>query len=281
MITTVQPLYAGNAVRLFVAPPAGSLAWKVLRKTAAAFSGHDDATAYQAYHGDDAVFIDAAGLGNDAEYFWAIYYTQDNIAWTAGNIQAGTPTAIYQDHTTDVMSFLQERLQAGLKVECDRGNFQHELGYIQVYTAPPAMEQGLRFPLVTLHLENEDSADRGLGENISGDAFDAIGFAFEESEGWLASVRLLIIGWSLNSDERIELRKAIRRLVAANLPVFDSYGWITPNLSQQDVDAINGEYSSPIYQVMNTFTCLAPVRVGGIDGSAIQVNDVTTRMNNG
>ena len=281
MITTVQPLYAGNAVRLFVAPPAGSLAWKVLRKTTAAFSGHDDATAYLAYRGNDAVFIDAAGFGNDAEYFWAVYYTVDNLAWTAGNVHAGTPSAIYQDHTTDVMSFLQQRLEAGLKVECERGNFQAELGYIQVYTAPPALEQGLRFPLVTLHLENEDSADRGLGENISGDAFDAIGFEFEESEGWLASVRLMIIGWSLNSDERIELRKAIRRLVAANLPVFDSFGWITPNLSQQDVDAISGEYSSPIYQVMNTFTCLAPVRVGGIDGSAVPISDVTTRMSNG
>lgn len=281
MITMVQPLYAGNAVRLFVAPPAGSLAWKVLRNTTGVFSGVDDAGAVLVYHGLDGVFIDALGLGNDVLYYWAVFYTTDNVAWTAGNVLGGTPSAIYQDHTTDVLSFLRERLEAGLRVECQRGNFLPELGYVQVYTAPPAMEQGLRFPLVTLHLESEDSADRAIGENISGDEFDAVGFGWEESEGWLANVRLLIIGWSLNSDERLELRKAIRRIVAANLPVFDSYGWITPNLAQQDIDAINGEYPSQIYQVMSTFTCVAPVRVGGIDGSAVPVSDVTTRITNG
>jgi len=263
MITTVQPLYAGNAVRVFVAPPAGSLVWRVLRKTTSSFSGHDDAGAFLAYQGSDVVFLDISGLANDVLYYWAVYYTADNVTWVAGNVVGGTPTATYQDHTTDVMSNMRERIEAGLRVECDRGHFQTELGYIQVYTAPPSIEQGLRFPLVTIHLEMEDSADRALGESISGDEFDAIGFSWEESEGWLASVRLMIIGWSLNSDERIELRKAIRRLVVANMSVFDSYGWIKPNLSQQDVDAINGEYPSPIYQVMNTFSCQAPVRVGG------------------
>jgi len=281
MITTVQPLYAGNAVRLFVAHPVDAIAWKVLRNASGVFSGVDDAGATLVYHGIDDVFIDALALGNDTLYYWGIFYTADNVTWTAGNVLGATPSAIYQDHTTDVLSFLRERLEAGLKVECQRGNFLPELGYIQVYTAPPSMEQGLRFPLVTLHLESEDSADRGIGENISGDTFDAIGFGWEESEGWLANVRVLIIGWSLNSDERVELRKAIRRLVAANLPVFDSYGWITPNLAQQDIDAINGEYPSQIYQVMNTFTCVAPVRVGGIDGSAVSVSDLTARIANG
>lgn len=281
MITMVQPLYVGNAVRLFVAPTAGSVAWKVLRNLTGTFAGHNDAGAFLAYHGNDAVFIDAAGLGNDTLYYYGIFYTADNATWAAGNVRGGTPSAIYQDHTTDVMSFMRDRLEVGLRVECDRGNFQPELGYIQVYTAPPLMDQGLRFPLVTVHLDMEDSADRAIGENISGDDFDAIGFDFEESEGWLANVRLQIIGWSLNSDERIELRKAIRRLVLANFPVFDSYGWLTPNLSQQDTDAISGEYSSPMYQVMSTFTCVAPVRVGGIDGNATTINDVTVRTKNG
>lgn len=282
MISMVQPLYVGNAVRLFVAPPVTARVWKILRKTTNSFSGHSDGSAFVAYSGEDHVLIDSAGLSNDTQYYWAIFYSADGgTTWADGNVVSGTPSAIYQDHTTDVMSYMRDRLEAGLRVECERGNFTPEMGYIQVYTAPPSMDQGLRFPLVTLHLEDENSAERGLGENISGDEFDAIGMAWEESEGWLASVRLLIIGWSLNGDERILLRQAIRRLVVANLPVFDSYGWLTPNLSQQDVDAINGEYSSPIYQVMNTFTCLAPVRVGGIDGSAIPINDITTRMSNG
>jgi hypothetical protein len=44
------------------------------------------------------------------------------------------------------------------------------------------------------------------------------------------------------------------------------------------MDAINGEYPAPIYQVMNTFTCLAPVRVGGRESSIREI--ISARSNN-
>ena len=161
------------------------------------------------------------------------------------------------------MSVLRDRIEAGLLVEVQRGNLVTDLGYVQVYTSSPSLERDLRMPLVTIHLDNEAPAERAVGESVASDQFNAVGFDWDDSEGWIANVSVLIIGWSLNSDERIELRKAIRRIIIGNLPVFEGLGWITPSLTQQDNDAINGEYPAQIYQVINTFTCLAPVRVGG------------------
>lgn len=262
MITMIQPLPVGNALRLFIQPPAGAVRWKVLRKGIGSFSGHDDPSAIVAYEGESHVTLDTAYLQNEVMAFYQPFYTSDGVIWTPGPVAHGTPVSSYEEFTTDVMSLLRERLEAGLKVEVERGNLQNELGYIQVYTAAPSLEQDLRMPLVTLHLENEEPGERGIGEDVGGDEYDAIGEDWIETEGWLANVRVVMIGWSLNADERIELRKAIRRLVVANLPVFEEAGFTLPTLSQQDIDAVNGEYPAPIYQVMNTFTCLAPVRVG-------------------
>jgi len=84
-------------------------------------------------------------------------------------------------------------------------------------------------------------------------------------------VRVTVVGWSLNSDQRIELRKAIRRLIIGNLDVFDGFGWAEVSLSLQDIDAINGEYPAQLYQAVGTFSCVAPVRVGGPVAAISQV----------
>lgn len=260
----IQPLHAGNALRLFFEPPSDAIVWRVLRKASSTFSGPTDPSALLVYEGVDHVIVEAAeSLTNDQAWFYAPYSSVDGVTWVAGVVKSGTPAAIYVDHTTDVMSHMRERLAAGLLVECQRGNFHPEMGYIQVYTAPPALEQSLRFPLVVLELEAEESTERGIGEDISTDDFDELGGEWAEYEGWLASVRLNIVALSLNSDERIELRKALRRIVAANMPVFESYGWVTPSISQGDSNMINGEYPAQIYQANMTFSCIAPVRVAG------------------
>jgi hypothetical protein len=257
----VQNLYAGNALRLFLQPPAGAVKWRILRKASDTFTDQNDPTALNVYEGDDLVVVDAESLTNEVMAFYRPFYF-NGTAWTAGATNTGTPTASYQDFSTDVLSFMRDRLERGLLIELQRGNLINDLGYIQVYTSPPSIERDLRFPLVTLHLESESPSVRAIGENISGDEFDDVGFQWNESEGWLADVQLSIVGWSLNSDERIELRKAIRRLVIANLPVLQSRGFDLVSLTQNDVDSINGEFNAPIYQVINNFSCVAPVRVG-------------------
>lgn len=273
----VQPLSVGNALRLFLEPPASAVRWKILRKGLDAFTGHDDPSAAVIYEGAERVIIDARFLQNEVMAFYRPFYTADGATWTAGATASGTPGASYEDQTTDVLSFLRERLEAGLQVEVQRGNLVNELGYIQVYTAAPSLERDLKFPLVTLHLEDEDPSVRAVGEMIGGDEFDAIGEDWTEAEGWLANVSISVLGWSLNADERIELRKAIRRVIVANLGVFADQGWQQVNLSLRDMDALNGEFSAPVYQVAATFTCLAPVVVTGRVGLLASVGSVDIR----
>lgn len=274
----VQPLHAGNALRLILEPPADAVRWRVLRKGSDSFSGHDDPSALVVSEGDDRVIVDASFLQNQVMAFYRPYYTTDGVLWVAGPTANGTPDATYNDESSDVLSVLRQRLEAGLLVECQRGNFATDLGYIQVYTATPSLERDLALPLVTVHLENEEPGERVLGEDMIEGQLDTIGGDWDEAEGWLANVSVTIIGWSLNSDERIELRKAIRRVVVANLTVFEGLGWYQVSLSQQDIDAVNGEYPAHIYQVMSTFSCVAPVRVSG---NVSAISDVISRSLNG
>lgn len=232
----------------------------MLRKGADTFAGKDDPEALVVYEGDDRVIVDAEFLTNELKVFYRPYYF-DGVAWSEGPTNHGTPSATYADHSTDVQSFVRDRMERGLLVEVRRGTLTHELGYVQVFTAPPSLEQNLRLPVVTIQLDDESSGIRGIGENISGDEFDSVGFEWDESEGWLANVQLSLVGWCLNSDERIELRKAIRRIIASNLPVLQSRGIDQVNLTMRDEDAVNGEYGAPIYQVVCTMSCVAPVRV--------------------
>lgn len=271
MISMVQPLPVGNALRLFLEPPAAATVWRVLRKGSDTFTGPDDAGAIVAYEGDSKVFLDVAFLQNSVMAFYRPYYSSDGgLTWVDGPTSSGTPAADYEEATTDALDLLRARLEAGLKVECDRGNFATQNGYIQVVNASPSLERDLEFPLVTLHLESEDPVVRGLGEDIAGDQFDGIGGAWVDGEGWISDVRITLIGWSLNADERSELRKAIRRVVLANGPVFAEFGIVMPSLSLSDNDAVSGEYPAPMYQVMGTFTCQAPVRVISTFSSVVE-----------
>ena len=267
MISIIQQILSGNALRVFIEPPANAEKWRVLRKASDSFTGPNDPGALVVHDGDTRVFIDCESLTNNEPAFYRPYYW-DGAAWTAGATKSGTPVASYEEVTTDAQWLVRERLERGLAVEVERGNFQTELGYIQVYTAPPSVDQSIRFPCVTVTLSSESPDERAIGEDIAGQEFYGDHF---ESEGWLAQVQLEIVGWCLNSDERIELRKALRRVLIANLPVFHGHGIVQIQPVFQDVDAVSGEFSCPMYQVMCSFSCLAPVRVGTTIDPLVQI----------
>lgn len=270
MISTVHPLYVGNALRVFVDPPAGAVVWRVYRKGSNTFSGMDDPGALLVYEGAEKVFTDSKSLQNDIMAFYKPWYSLDGVFWIEGAVGSGTPRATYAETSTDALGLVRDRLEAGLQVECDRGTFMTELGYIQVYTASPSLERDLRFPLVTVHLDREQSSERGIGNDIVGlsaaDPLDGIGW--QSGEGWLAEVELTIIGWCLNGDERSELRKAIRRIILGNLPLFSDNGLENISVMQSDENAINGEYPAPMYMVITSLTCLAPLVVAGVEAGA-------------
>lgn len=260
MISSVRPLYAGNALQVSLAPPAGVLLWRLLRKGNDTFAGEADPQALVAYEGTELTITDAAaGLVNEAPAFYKVYYWNGD-AWTASATVSGTPRATYADASTDALSLVRDRLEAGLKVEVARGTFRPAAGYIQVLTAPPVAEE-VELPIVTVHLENERPAERGLGEMIAPDELDGLSGKWIEHEGWLADVRIEVTAWSLNPDERIALRKAVRRILVANLAIFDAAGLVEVAFEQSDRDLINGEFAAPVYQAMTNFSCQAPVIV--------------------
>lgn len=258
---------AGNALQLFLDPPAGAERWRVLRKGTDSFKGPDDTDAV-VLEGDARHFIDTESLKNDQAAFYRPFYWI-NGAWVAGETNHGTPTATYEDHSTDTVSFLRDRLERGLLVECERGDLSAELGYVQVYTAPPSLDQNIRWPLVTVQLDGEGQGDRAIGEDIGDSYFDDDGWF--DSEGYLAFVKVSIVAWALNSDERIDLRKALRRILVANLPVLDGSGFQQVEFTFSDHDAVSGEFNAPVYQALCNFQCLAPVRVSHRVGTITSV----------
>lgn len=274
MITMILPDASGNALRLFFNPPKNAVRWRVLRNTQDNFK-HAPAV----YEGTDNAIVDTLGLINETRYFYrAEYHFADGSVQQSATLW-GTPQSRYEDATTDVISLLRERLEAGLAEEVKRGTLVNELGYVQVLTAPPSLQNNLSFPLVTLILEAETPAERSIGDQIDDEGFDDETGEWIEQWGWLADVTVSITGWSLNPSERIDLRKAIRRIIVANFTVFAARGVLLPHLTLTDADAVSGEFDAPLYMVNGEFRCQAPVRVGlRSDASVV---DVLTEVSNG
>ena len=274
-IGMILPLPAGNALRVFVEPPASARLWKILRKTANTFTGQDDADAVVVYEGRDVKApLDFENILNGFTYWYRAYYW-DGAAWSASVAVSATSTSTYEEASTDALSVVRDRLDYGLQAEVARNVLEHENGAIPVLVAPPLYED-TRWPVVSVHLQSESSSTRAIGEEVELGELDVLSNTWDDAEGWLANVQLTIVGWSLNPDERKELRKALRRIVVANLPVFAAAGMANIDFSTQDMDAVSGEYPAPVYQVMCTFTCLAPVVVRS--AGPVAVREVQTTI---
>lgn len=272
MITLIRPLPAGNAIQVYMQPPSGAVQWRLLRKTEDTFTGHDDAGAVLIRETeDDRYLIDVTALVNGTEYFYRLYSLVDSV-WLASATVSATPAASYQDAHADAMSVVRERLELGLKVELVRGTIHHKRNAVGVLTAPPIFEDTV-FPVVTVHLQNSGSSERGIGEIVTpefmldGDIVDG--------EGWLSRVQLLIIVWALNPDERIALRKAVRRIIQANLPVFDEAGMIQIDVSFSDTEDFE-TYGAPVYQTSCQFSCMVAEEV--VTGEEASITDVVVGL---
>jgi len=259
-ITAITPIPSGSALRVYLSPPAGAVAWRILRKAADTFTGPNDVDALVVHAGTARSALDDVGLVDGSTYFYRVYYWS-GTTWTASASLSATPGATYSDESADALTVFRDRIDAGLTVEVARGALKHELGVIPVLTAPPLYDD-TRFPMVTVHLQNESPAERYVGENLTGDANDIDWFTgtSDDSQGWLAETTLVVMGWALNPDARKDLRKSLRRILIANLPVFDEHGLLNVSFSQQDTEDFTA-YSAPVYQVMTTITCKTPILV--------------------
>ena len=251
-ITLIQPLSAGNALRLFVSPPRGAQYWRVLRRTADTFAGPYDAGAVVvAEQSDDNVILDTLALVNGTPVFYRCY-SWDGTSWDNPASVTATPAATYQGDGCDVLQILRDRLDAGLAVEVARGVLQPLDGIIPVVTAPFMLAEKIRFPMVSVHLDSFSPADRFLGEDVSGLFDDEEGLG--ETEGFRARVQVNIGGVSRLPDERNTLRRCLVRILQANFAVFAAAGMDLVEFQFSDSEQLE-EKAASLFLTAGTFTC--------------------------
>lgn len=264
MITMVRVLDVGNALRLFLQPPQGASQIRLLRKISDDFTGADDSGA--TIVGDDGKYIlplivqypvaftDVQGLVNGQVYYYRPYYWVSG-AWTTDASVTATPAANYYRVNPEPLDILRTRLGLGLANEVTAGRLRHKTGAIPVLNAPPQFED-TPFPVVSVHLQNDAPEVRGIGDQIT--AWDDEGD--DRVGGWLARHQIDVMAWSLNPDERIALRQALKRIVIANLAVFDQLGVEQIEFSQSDSEDLQS-YNAPVYMAQGLFSCLVAFEV--------------------
>jgi len=259
-ITFIQPIPVGNALRIFITPPFGAKKWRLLRNANGIFSGYNDLGASVIHEGKDLVVLDSSALTNGQVYHYGLFWF-NGTTWAAEGTNYATPNPTMAQLGPDVLSLIRDRLDEGLAVFVGRGELHHKQGHIQVLTAPPLFEDTI-WPVVTVHLQSDSSAERALGEDFGSSISDA-GLTVDY-EGWLSKYQLLIVVWCLNPDERNILRRAVKNLLIANLPIFDRAGMVQIDVTQSDTEDFQS-FSAPVYQTMTTLSCIAPSIVGGTD----------------
>lgn len=265
MIAVIDQVPSGNALRLVLQPRGGATLFRVTRGASELALDGPDAGAV-VYEGGELSFLDTAGLVNGTEVWYRAFYMVAG-EWRGTPAVSQTPRATFADYSADPVALVRDRLALGLAEIVRRtlaGDpipgvvLSPKTGSVPVLVGTPLFE-GVSFPLLTLHLVDDADQVRGIGEGGPHDAFaeDSV----EQYEGWYSRVQISITGWSKHPTERKELRKAIKSLVIANLPVLDAGGLAQVSFRATEHDEMSA-YPEPVYQVLGTLTCLAPSFVG-------------------
>lgn len=264
MISMIQNIAVGNALRILMQPPLKVVRIRLLRKDSDSFSGWNDQDAIVVSDGLEKCVTDIDGLYNGVPVFYRAFYLV-GATWYPTATHTATPEATFVDHSVDPMTVVRNRLELGLQVYVARGDIQQERGFIPVLTASPQIEE-VPLPLVTVHLNSDAPDMRSLGEMVTNDTFHEESWNWSSFEGGLSKTDLTIVGWSLNSDERIVLRNALKAVLLANLPVFDASGLSLVSWNFSDTEDFNS-YAAPVYQAICNFTCYAPSAVESVDSA--------------
>jgi len=277
-IALLRTIPIGAAIEMSINVDGGATWIRVLRKTGAnqTFSGPADPSSRAV---DSAIrsstqtqllssLIDCASI-EDGETYTYIAYSYRQPDWLASAPRSITVAPTADSAGADPLDFIVRRFEAGLKMEVAAGRIKPKEGRIPIYTAPPQAETTL-MPVVTVHLDIDQSAERAIGEHIAPDRYDnpdapdaiSQNDFWEEGEGWLSRWTCSVVGWSLNPDERNALRKAIKRIAIGNLPIFEAEGMIQVELTMRDSEDFT-TYSVPMYLTSGTLTCLAPALLTG------------------
>ena len=262
MICYAFPQSAGNAVRLGLRPLAGASKARLLRKTANTWAGADDPEAFVVADvpadAQELAVLDMRDLENGTAYFYKAFYLV-GAAWVASASISVTPLCTFEVVGPDVLALLRDRLADGLSALVARGTLAPKEGFIPVLLAPPVADE-TPYPVVTLHLDLEASGERVIGEDL-GSVFDDTADEWYETVGWLARVKVDFVVWSLNGDERAQMRRAVRAVLQANLGILESAGCTQIDLELRHMDDME-TYSAPVFEVVGSLSCVALAAAG-------------------
>lgn len=270
-----QPI--GNGAEISVNVSAGVTRLVLLRKTADTFTGYNDAAAAVVL--DLALtaasqtwllpaLLDGDLLENGATYWYRAYgYT---TAWLASASASITITPTLELIGPDPLDLIRQRLSASFATAIRTGLIHPRNDEIEVLTAPPQVDHA-HFPVVTVHLEEDRNAERGIGECLGTDRWNSSTGLWESGDGWLSRWQIAIVGWSQNPEERRILRGLIKRTVLGLLPVLEDQGILLPELSLRDSEDMTS-YGFPMYLSQGALTCLAPAWAMGTDPAVSEVN---------
>jgi hypothetical protein len=270
MIQIAQSLPIGNAVSIHLTADSE---WRLVRSLSLA-----PGAAFQVIDAGEAgvsVVIDSDNLLNGQSYCYTLLVSSGG-EWVAdGEGICVSPSVTVDSVAVDPLSIVRERIAAAITADISSGRLHHKDGRVRVLNAPPQFEN-VNFPVIVCQLVADEPDLRGLGDMFP----DLIGSdgVFEEFSGWLSRVTINIGGWSLNPDQRIALRHAIKRAIIGNLPVFHAAGLNEVAVSFSDSDDFNS-FDAPVYTTMARFTCLAPsvnkARITPLTDVQITLEDIT------
>lgn len=267
MISLAQPLPSGGAVRINFTPPEAS--WVVLRRLDDDFVGYPDPDAFvvDSGMGDMLTFdglrevIDYQGLLNGTPYFYQLYIDTGTDWEPYSDVVTATPEYEVQSNfqIPEPVELVRERLELGIASEVALGNLNHPQGYVPVLRSPPILDN-TTFPCITVLLESRAAEVRGVGELVLPDRYDEANDVWEEYQGWLDRSTIQITAWSLNAQERADLRRVIQSLLIQNLPVFSEAGLTLIDVSTAD-NFDPQSYGVPVFQAVFQFSCQHPAIV--------------------
>lgn len=273
MISYIEALSAGNAVRMNLNPLVGALRVRVLRKPVAEFGGafDFDGDAVLVHESplteadeDIYMLIDTLALENGQTYFYQPYYYALDDVWHAAGVASVAVDASYMVGAVDVAEFVRNRIEAGLRVAIARGELRappDHADHIEVLAAFPQWED-VRFPMASVHVDRQAGAERFLGEDPSSDQYDPTDTQWDDTIGRLARWDLTIMGWALNPEIRAALRRHLNALLIANLPVFEAAAMQLVDWEFADMEELE-RYPAPVYQTVAKFNCIAPDTISG------------------